>query len=496
MIELHNRRELFLDDFLIESMRNASLALGQPQSAGSVLAFDRPWESAFAGAATILREADGFRMYYRGNCGHDGLGDGHPDEATCVIQSADGIHWHRPDLGLVEVAGSRANNVIFTGDPPFSANFAPFIDTNPDAPPDERYKAIAGFGDRMTMFTSGNLTPDRSGIFGFVSADGIHWTKVSDKPIFNEGKRSYDSQNIAFWSETERQYVMYYRQHTRDNLGPGGSMGLAKSVGRAVSNDFIHWHDWRMMDFGERAPTSQECIYTNGTQPYFRAPHVCIGLAMRYMRGRGILSDEQLQPFIEQPRRPGAEPLAASFYNDGCTDVVLLSSRGGWRYSRTFMQAFLRPGMDRRNWTTRNQIPATGVIQTGEAEMSFFVVRHYGHESCHLERMTLRLDGFASIHASADPGEVVTRPFTFRGSRLHLNYSTSAAGEVRVELIDGETDRPIPGHSLADCPPIIGDEIDRMVSWTTGTTIDELAGKPIRLRMMLKDADVYAIRFT
>jgi hypothetical protein len=89
---------------------------------------------------------------------------------------------------------------------------------------------------------------------------------------------------------------------------------------------------------------------------------------------------------------------------------------------------------------------------------------------------------------------MVTKPFTFTGQELLLNYATSAAGGIRVEIQD-ESGKPIGGRALADCPEIAGDEIERAVSWKGGSDVRALTGKPVRLRFVMKDADIYAVRF-
>jgi hypothetical protein len=48
----------------------------------------------------------------------------------------------------------------------------------------------------------------------------------------------------------------------------------------------------------------------------------------------------------------------------------------------------------------------------------------------------MRLDGFTSINAPYSGGKIITRPFTFTGGELEINYSTSAAGEIRIEIQD------------------------------------------------------------
>jgi len=126
--------------------------------------------------------------------------------------------------------------------------------------------------------------------------------------------------------------------------------------------------------------------------------------------------------------------------------------------------------------------------------MSIYVGRHYGHPTWHIQRMTLRLDGFASVNASYVGGQMITKPLKFKGSRLEINYSTSAAGGLRVEIQDGKG-QTIPGFSLEECSEIIGDEISRVVSWERGVEVGSLAGETIRLRFVMKDADLYSLRF-
>jgi hypothetical protein len=110
-------------------------------------------------------------------------------------------------------------------------------------------------------------------------------------------------------------------------------------------------------------------------------------------------------------------------------------------------------------------------------------------------RCTVRVDGFASIHGPYDGGELTTKPLTFEGSGLEVNYDTSAAGSIRVEIQDRHG-KPVSGYELRDCDPLIGDEVSRIVTWSSEADVASLAGKPIRLRFVMKDADLFSLRFT
>jgi hypothetical protein len=201
------------------------------------------------------------------------------------------------------------------------------------------------------------------------------------------------------------------------------------------------------------------------------------------MPNREVVSPEEAKKLRVDP----------GYFKD-CSDAVFMTSRGGNRYTRTFMEAFLRPGVGLENWVSRSNYPGLHVIQTGPSTMSFFVNRNYGQPTAYLRRYELRLDGFASVNAGYSGGEFVTHPLLFDGSQLELNYSTSAPGSVRVELQD-PSGRPIQGFDLNNAPELIGDQIEHIYSWKSGSDLSSLRGKPVRLRFVLKDSDVFAFRF-
>jgi len=452
MRHIGSRRELFADHWLIEAMKDARLVLHHPVPAEVVLRFDEPWEGRFSGYVTVIKDGDLFRMYYRGR--PDAGADGSVGEVACTAESRDAVAWTKPRLGLFEVAGSRENNVVLANAAPATHNFCPFLDTRPGVPAAERYKAVGGTG--------------KPGLFAFVSPDGIHWKKLRDEPILTQG--AFDSQNLAFWSEGEGCYLCYFRVFVRG----------VRSISRATSTDFATWADPVPMAFGETPP---EHLYTNQTQPYYRAPHLYVATPARFMPGRRAIT-------AEQAKAAGAHEK----YSGDCSDAVFMTSRGGSAYDRTFMESFIRPGLGAENWASRCNYPALGIVPTGPGEMSIYVQRRYAQASACLQRYTLRTDGFASVNAPYLGGEMVTRPLVFAGRELEINYSTSAPGSICVEVQDADG-TPLPGYGLADAVPCIGDEIERVVAWKQGRDVAPLAGKPVRLRFVMKDADLYSLRF-
>jgi hypothetical protein len=451
-IPLGPRRELFVDHYLIDRLEGAQLKLHAPQPREKVLTTDLPWEGIYSGYFTVIQDAPKLRLYYRGmpEPKHD-----LDTEVTCYAESEDGIRWIKPKLGLFEVRGTRDNNVILARHRACH-NFAPFLDKNPDAPAAQRYKALGGTGE--------------PGLIAFVSPDGIHWSELQKEPVISKG--AFDSQNVSFWSEHEGQYVCYFRVFKHG----------VRWISRTTSKDFVHWTDPVEMEPGEQ-PIQH--LYTNQTQPYHRAPHIYLGLPTRFMPGRRALTDAQTKAL--------GTATGFDFRND-CADILLTSTRGGAALNRTFLEAFIRPGLDPRNWTSRANYAVCGIVQSGPEELSLYVNHNLGYPTAHVRRYTLRLDGFVSVNAPFAGGEMTTKPITFAGRRLTLNYSTSAAGSVRVEIQDAQR-QPIPGFFLADCPEIIGDQIERVVAWKGGDDLSTLAGQPVRLRFVFQDADLYSIQF-
>ena len=178
----------------------------------------------------------------------------------------------------------------------------------------------------------------------------------------------------------------------------------------------------------------------------------------------------------------------------GVNDVVFMSSRDGTTFDRSFMEAYIRPGLMVENWRERGVYVGRGIVQTSPKELSIYSRQHRYLPSVHIRRYSIRTDGFVSVNAGYSGGEFTTSPFVFSGSSLELNYSTSAVGSVRVELQD-ERGEALPGYGMDDCPEIFGDEIDGTARWSRGPDVGGLAGKPVRLRFRLSDADIYAFKF-
>jgi hypothetical protein len=456
IIDIGSRLELFVDHHMIDEMNGVRLQMHHPREEGIALRFDKPWEGEFSAYITVLKDSALYRMYYRGF--EDTPGAPLKSAVVCYAESRDGIQWVKPELGIRQVSGSYVNNVIWSDEYPVCHNFSPFIDEKPGVPASERYKAIAG--------------TEKSGLIAFVSGDGIHWKKLREEPVITKGM--FDSQNVAFWSTHENCYVCYFRSWTGD-----GYTGF-RTISRTTSTDFINWSDPVAMTFGD---TPMEHLYTNATQPYFRAPHIYLAMPKRFFPDKAAFPDSIGAALVENPK-----------YRIASSDAVLMSSRGGNSYDRTFMEAFIRPGSTPRDWIARDNTPALGIVEGDPETLYIYRLSHYAQPTSHARLYSLRTDGFVSVHAPYSGGELITKTFRFEGDKLHLNVDSSPAGGIRVEVQDA-SGLPVPGYSLEDCPEFIGNDISRIVSWRNGASVSALAEQPVRLRFVMRDADLYAFRF-
>jgi hypothetical protein len=480
-IPIGSRLELMVDDTLIDESSGLERRLHRPTPHEVAIIHDEPWEGNSSGYHTVFQDGELYRMYYRGHqyvVKEDEFGGGHR-EVVCYAESTDGVHWTKPKLGLVDWEGSKENNIIWDG--VGSHNFTPFIDTNPDCKPDEKYKAVGGIDD---------------GLFTFKSTDGIHWSQLAEKQVITQG--AFDSQNVGFWDVARGRYAAYFRTFTKVNEKS------VRSIAMTTSPDFVNWEAPVALEY-PGAPIEQ--LYTNQVIPYYRAPHLLLGFPTRYV-------DRPLSEHVKTVDPVDLRSLLLKAYErcgTDLTDGVFMTSRDGVKFNR-WAEAFLRPGLQQKgNWIYGDMYQNWGIVETrwdasGEQvedlenlevpnELSIYVSEGaWRTGETRQRRYTLRIDGFVSLQARFSGGEFTTVPITFEGKELAMNYSTSAAGSVRVELQD-EEGKAIEGYALNDCPEVYGDSIEQVVRWNKGSDVAALAGKPVRLRFAMKDADLYSFRF-
>jgi hypothetical protein len=454
---------------------------------------DKPWEGNACAYRTVFRDGDVVRMYYDANQYDLGVKGmlAHPP-FLCYAESRDGIEWRRPDLDLVSFQGSTRNNIVLAGDtvkiPGVDKlrvdHFAVFKDPNPARRPGEDYKMIV-LGKRA--------------LYALGSSDGLRWKPITNDPVITKGY--FDSKNLAFWDPAHRIYRAYFRDFRNSVTGAQRSQQAKEDAGyryvrdimTATSTDFIHWSEPEWLRY---PGVPDEELYTNQVAPYYRAPHILMGFPKRY-QDRGWSEAMRLLPNREHRE---ARSRVSPRYGTAITDGVYMTSRDGVTFHR-WGEAFIRPGPLSNNWVYGDNGPTWGMLETpshvttAPPELSLYAVENYWRgNSMDVRRFTIRVDGFVSVNAPLSGGEFVTKPLLVDGSQLELNFSTSAAGSIRLEIQDADG-RPLPGFSLQEIPEIFGDAIEYLVPLRGGSTFASLAGRPVRMRFVLRDADLYAMRF-
>ena len=434
VIDIGSRRELFVDDHLIARQSGVELKLHKPVAKEVVFVCDAPWEGNISAYYTLFADDDRFRMYYRG--AHFDVKTKkvtHP-EFACYAESRDGVHWEKPKLGLFEFEGSKDNNIIWAG--AGTHNFTPFLDANPECSADARYKALAG---------------GRGGLLAYKSPDGIRWSLMSEEPVITNG--DFDSQNLAFWHPEQKRYLDFHRK----------GRNRVRDIMTASSRDFVNWTEPVYLEYGD-APT--EHLYTNAIEPYFRAPHLFLGFPTRFQ-----LKHQQVEPILMTSR----DGHNFKRWNEPLIPITAPEDRDG----------------NRSNYMTRGLLQLPGQ----DRELSVYATEaYYEGPGSRVRRFTFRTDGFVSVHAGAEGGELVTKPIRFTGKELALNYATTDAGRLQVEIQDANG-KPLPGYALSDCPPLTGDHIEQTVKFKGGSDVGALADKPIRLRFRISNGDLFAMRF-
>lgn len=450
-IYIGSRVEMMTDDALIASAANLCFELNRPMPREAVLRADKPWEGSGSLVYNSVFEWKGlYHLYYRAT-GPENKDDRDVLQYICYARSEDGIHWEKPSLGIYDYQGSTDNNILLGGD--ICHNFTPVPDSNPACPADQIIKALAGYDHAVYIF---------------ISPDGLHFHRLTDQPAITSGPFAFDSQNILFYDAPRgvyRIYARYWEQNVQTRLEGTGARAIMSSQSadcitwsEPVPNEYVHG-EW-------------EHLYTNATVNCPGAEHILVSMPMR---------------FAEQRVR---RLLCGSA---GIADAVFMTSRDGIHWDRRFADSLVGGGLDEKNWTQRCNMPARGILVTGD-EFSFYVTRRYEWDDVYVQRFTVPKFRFASLKAGLTVGEAVTKPLIFDGSALHVNARTAVTGDLRAEFIHPETGLPYDGFALADCEPFFGDSLDDALQFKGGD-LSSLAGKPVILRIALRLGELYSLRF-
>jgi len=441
--------EMFIDHYLIETTDNTILKLHEPVKKNKIVSFDAPCESITSCYITILNFKGKYYMYYRGYSKYENKK--RIEECTCLALSDDGINFYKPNLNLVEFNGNKNNNIILK-DAEICHNFTPFIDTNPNCDEKMIIKAVGGHK---------KISVNKAKLYGLYSADGINFKKIQEQPILTDGM--FDSQNVVFYDNQINKYRCYSRYFDNSHIENPKEYEGVRAIQSCTSDNLITWD--KNIKNKYNTPIMEQ-FYTNATS-ICPDTNIYLSFPKRYVHDR-----------------------ERDFYNSsdtGVSDCVFMSSRDGINFDRTFLEAYVRPGLDRKNWVNRNNMMALGIVETSDNEFSIYISENYRTDTAGIRRLAIRKYGFCSMHANYEGGSFLTKPFNFTKNNLYINYSTSAVGFVKIQLVDEAK------KVLATSKEIYGDEIFEKVEFDND--ISKYINRPVRLLVQLKDSDIFAFKF-
>ena len=432
---------------------------------------DKPWEKTILFFNTLLEDDGRYRLYYQ--CWDWDRREDPEAFALACAESTDGVNWVKPNVGAIDFQGSTDNNLVHSasvesGRPVLDQ----FVFVDPSCAPEERYKLVSWGRE--------NGTPS---LFGSVSADGLRWRPI-EKPLLYD--YMCDTQNVVRFDPAKGKYVGYFRGWSAYEKG---KLHGRRTIAYAETDRFESWPVPETVVSLDANDDPDADIYTNSYSPW-----------------------------------PGADAhlMFPVFYRRTLDvgEVHMMTSRDGVRWHRPTRRAIIPSGEpnttgDRdRDWRS-GVYSGCGIVSLRPGEWSLPVhpraVSHNQHyfpegkasppHHGYICLATWRQDGFMSLEAETE-GACTTVPITFSGSRLEVNAWTRFGGEIRIEVLDASGDLrgrgrapAVAGFTFDDCDPISGDNLKGTVTWRGESDLSAWAGEPVRLRLQMRRARLYALQF-
>ena len=495
MIRPDRHKELFLDDYAIESTSGVQRTLHQPEKQGPVLAPDRSREQVLVQSSSSPQWNpekgiwEWWHIAFYDEPPYQGPGSNwsvHPHYAT----STDGVHWEAPSLGLYEYRGSKDNNVAYHSQLDFlrrrgmrglhlveERRLMHVIRDEHDADPQRRYKGI---------FTDQHY----SGRYPGLSPDGFRWTYPQVPPVPSD-----DTSQVIYDDIADR-YVLTTKQRTE----------WGRSVWLSTSQDFVDWTEPKLImrtdeiDRENRRERVQRVV----EDPEYLSPPIVEDedyVAQVYMMP--LMTYEGIYIGFPKLFNP-AGPDPRQMNHVGLSQVELAVARDLYDWQRVADRAIfigVEPWDGVNYDTTQAGLCGAPVVRDDEIWVYYGAVRFRGLDELYDDEYQeyfkdmgalclakLRLDGFVSLDAEGE-GTVTTRPFLPDGGSLYVN-ADAQGGELRAEVLDAETMKPIHGLDESKCDPVRGDLLRGRLSWEGRAGL--AADRAVRVRFRLRHASLYA----
>jgi hypothetical protein len=492
VVDLAGHKHLFIDGALVASATNTTFTAHPARIEETVLPAGTGW-------STVIEDENGLiRLYGEGR------------EGVAVWTSKDGVHFETPDFG-----GGRRNQVAASP----ARRGSVFID--PNAPPAERWKLLAG-------------SHERGGFFVYTSPDGWSfrrnevtalpfWAGSASTIYYDDQRQLYVAHHRSDYArtpagKTERHFL---RTEVTDLLDawPFQPVTEARKAEARTSlrlGDSVLDPWW--LDNGPLAPGGFSVEY-----PIAMGPDPAIDpLATDLYNTRALKYPWAPDTYVAFPlwffhyaedgpvtRRVLAHPDLQ--LGTGLVETQLAVSRDGLTWKRYPRPAYVPVGNFKGFPMLRPYI-AFGLVRRGEELWQYVYTRSSYHDAYRkdgtpgvpgsvVQRLSQRVDGFVSIDAPYEQeGGFTTHPLRFAGSRLVLNVDAGATGYLQIGFED-EQGRPVPGLGVDECVYINGNWVEQEVRWLTAdekltTDVSSLAGRVVRLVVRMRGASLYALQFT
>ena len=443
---------IFVDDLMISRREgvvrkvHSCRKLAQP-----VLAAEADWE---VGAddrrlyvyGTVLRDPErgGFCMWYM-----------RFPNRVLYATSDDGIHWERPNLGLVDFQGTKENNIL-----PIRLH-SPSVVVDPDDPDAERRYKMLGYGE----------VDGTRGYCVAHSPDGLRWELDDGNPVLEGGDTctlSRDPQTGEF---------LAFHKLTREYRGR-----RRRLVYLATSGDMLNWSEPRLAMAPDEIDDEQ--VRAEG------------GIASEFYNMSSFPYGGQWLGLVTHFRYAGKpeESGPGQSGDDGPIDVQLVHSRDGRTWSRCEDRSPVIPnGPHGYDAGCILGVANSPIVVDDEMWIYYSAITttHGGYlpkKEISIARAAWRLDGWVSLDAGPEGGMVETVALNPAGTGLSVN-ADAARGKLRVELLD-EEGVVLPGYGVEACEPLREDGVRQALRWKEREELPP--ARPIRLRFLLENARLFS----
>jgi len=459
--DFDNRRNryLLLDNRIIDQTKNVQLTVGVVQKDGNNPLFreDKEWEPRFDNPYCSIiydEEEQIFKCWYSIFI-KVGLGEGNPGEAipsderpwhkwtegfrdygVCYATSKDGIHWDKPELGVIEYNGSKKNNIVIV----FNHGVTVMKDLH-ETDPEKRYKAFH---------------PESENSMVWFSVDGIHWGKAINVGPIDNG----DTNNNVWWDADLGKYVGITRHWGgAKTTGLYGSMGH-RNVSRIESEDFLHW--------------SKPEIIIKGLDLRMQIHDMpVVKYAGAYIGMVGLFDIKASRQWCELAWSPDSK-----VWHRIQPGVPLIPNGGV---------------MGDYDWGCI--FAARPLIEKDKIRIYYGANdgRFMGWRNGYLALAWLRADGFAGYEQIAggnnQTGSLITKPVTVVSNALHISADVAPSGYVKVTILDTEN------NVLAEAEFVAKTATDRQLQWKDNFSLNQLKGDEIKLKFELRESKLFSFSF-